>query len=196
MPGMMLQFHLRRGRVWATTVSLSAWRGFQCQKTHDTQTRSEGPDCTIEVVFAPEGRGSEPLTSLEVASVEWAIRSQEKISAALIAAVFREYPSLQQQFNFTVEERSERMPDLRSPEDLKALIGLRAMNVHQVQKDGIPYLGFVFDCSWDEEHGLGILMHGTRAVQIGGADTAILLWIAEEDGGTPLQEESLKAPLD
>jgi hypothetical protein len=28
---------------------------------------------------------------------------------------------------------------------------------------------------------LGVLMHGTRVVKIGGADTAFLLWIAEED---------------
>jgi hypothetical protein len=52
-----------------------------------------------------------------------------------------------------------------------------------VQKDGIPYAGFEFGCTWDDEHGLGVLMHGTRAVDIGGADTAFLLWIAEQDGG-------------
>jgi hypothetical protein len=55
------------------------------------------------------------------------------------------------------------------------------VNVHQVQKDGIPYVGFEFACTWDEEHGLGVLMHGTRTVEIGGADTAFLLWLAEVD---------------
>ena len=73
------------------------------------------------------------------------------------------------------------MPDIRTADDLHSLIGLSSVNVHQVQKNGIPYAGFEFGCTWDEEHGLGVLMHGTRTVQIGGADTAILLWIAEED---------------
>jgi len=40
-----------------------------------------------------------------------------------------------------------------------------------VEKDGIPYVGFEFGCTWDEEHGLGVLMHGTRTVEIG--DTAM-----------------------
>lgn len=77
------------------------------------------------------------------------------------------------------------MPDIRTADDLHSLIGLSSVNVHQVQKDGIPYTGFEFSCTWDEEHGLGVLMHGTRTVQIGGADTAILLWIAEEDAQRP-----------
>jgi hypothetical protein len=52
-----------------------------------------------------------------------------------------------------------------------------------VQKGGIPYVGFSFRCTWEEEHGLGALMHGTRTVDIGGADTSFLLWVARKDGG-------------
>ena len=71
---------------------------------------------------------------------------------------------------------------------MRALIGLSSINVHQVQKDGVPYVGFEFGCTWDEEHGLGVLMHGTRTVEIGGADTAITLWIAEKDAKKPIAE--------
>lgn len=73
------------------------------------------------------------------------------------------------------------MPAASSPNDLRALINLHSINVHQVVKNDLPYAGFLFECTWDDEHGLGVLMHGTRVVEIGGADTAILLWIAEAD---------------
>ena len=33
----------------------------------------------------------------------------------------------------------------------------------------------------DEEHRLGVLMHGTRLVHIGFADVAFVLWRAEQD---------------
>ena len=56
-----------------------------------------------------------------------------------------------------------------------------AVNVHPIQHQGLPYAGFEFGCTWDDEHGLGVLMHGTRVVKIGGADTAILLWLAKQD---------------
>lgn len=81
------------------------------------------------------------------------------------------------------------MPDVKSIEDFRDLIGLHAVNIHQVEKDGIPYAGFEFGCTWDAEHGLGVLMHGTRTVEIGGADTAILLWIAKEDAGLDKETE-------
>jgi hypothetical protein len=73
------------------------------------------------------------------------------------------------------------MPAVCAPDGFRNLIGLHSVNLHQLAKDGLPYLGFEFGCTWDEEHGLGILMHGTRLVQAGGADTAFLAWIAKRD---------------
>ena len=103
----------------------------------------------------------------------------------MLLSLLEEYPLLQEQYGYTGQEETELMPDITSSEDLRALIGLHTVNVHPVQKDGIPYTGFEFGCTWDNEHGLGILMHGTRTVEIGGADSAILLWIARRDAEKP-----------
>lgn len=35
--------------------------------------------------------------------------------------------------------------------------------------------------SWDAEHGLGVMLHRDRVVKVGGADTALLEWIAAND---------------
>ncbi len=43
--------------------------------------------------------------------------------------------------------------------------------------------GYEFGCRWDDEHGLGAMTHAGRVVEVGGADTAILEWIATGDGG-------------
>jgi hypothetical protein len=59
------------------------------------------------------------------------------------------------------------------------------VHLHPIKRADLPYLGFELGCTWDEEHGLGVLMHGTRAVAVGGSDTALLLWIAEEDARRP-----------
>ncbi len=73
------------------------------------------------------------------------------------------------------------MPDILVGADLRRLIGLHTVYIHQVSRNGMPYTGYEFGCTWDDEHGLGILMHGTRALKIGGAGTAFLLWIAKKD---------------
>ena len=45
----------------------------------------------------------------------------------------------------------------------------------------IAYIGFELGCVWDEEHGLGVMTHRDRVVDVGGADTAFTEWIAEND---------------
>jgi len=52
---------------------------------------------------------------------------------------------------------------------------------HDVVRGRSPYLGFSFRCTRDREHGLGVIMHGRRVVEVGGADVAVLEWIARRD---------------
>ena len=47
-------------------------------------------------------------------------------------------------------------------------IRLKSSNTHDTQR-----------CTWDEEHGIGIILHGDHALELGGADTVGLLWVAE-----------------
>lgn len=61
------------------------------------------------------------------------------------------------------------------------LIELAWPNVHQVSKNNIPYVDDEFGCEWGDGRGLGVLVHEKRMVKVGYADSAILLWIAEED---------------
>jgi hypothetical protein len=187
MPAEIPQFSREHSRLWTATVVLPSWRGFQSrQGGYGAQDRDAASDGFVNVVFAPEGRGKEPLTGSEMSSVRWVIDHEVSMSTALLQSLLREYPSLQREYGYSGAEKAQRMPDIKSVEDFRNLIGLHALNIHQVQKDGIPYAGFEFGCTWDEEHGLGVLMHGTRTVEIGGADTAILLWIAKEDAKNPV----------
>lgn len=182
MPAEMPQFSLEDDLLWTAAILLPPWRGFQSRKgAYGAQDSAVPSGGQVRIVFAPEGRGNEPLTNSEMSAIRWVIEHEASISNALLSSLLKEYPSLQTQYGYSGAEQAKLMPDIQSVRDLRALIGLSSINIHQVQKDGIPYVGFEFGCTWDEEHGLGVLMHGTRTVQIGGADTAILLWIAEED---------------
>ncbi|MGA3373800.1 MAG: hypothetical protein ABSC48_18805 [Terracidiphilus sp.] len=184
MPNITPQFVLKGDYCWTTTAVFPSWKGFQSRRgAYGAQDQADPSDGTVQIVFAPEGRGIKPLSASEIASVVWVIENETSISEALISSLLKEYPALQEQYGYSDEEKAELMPDIKSADDLRSLVGLYAVNIHQVQKDGIPYAGFEFGCTWDDEHGLGVLMHGTRAVDIGGADTAFLLWIAEQDGG-------------
>ena len=173
------------GYFWTTTVRLDAWRGFQSRRGAYGSLDSAAPsDGTVDVTFAPEGREEAPLREAEVELVRWAVRHEGEMQNALLAALLLRYAALRAEPDYADAIEDELMPPVRDVDGFRPLIGLHSLNVHQIEKAGRPYVGFEFGCTWDDEHGLGVLMHGKRVVKIGGADTAILLWIAREDAAS------------
>ena len=178
---MMLEFQLGE-YFWTAKARLPSWAGYQSRHGAYGAVSSEDPsDGSVTVTFAPEGRDTSPLKEDELASVQWLLDHDSEIASALLRALLAKYPEMQEDYD--EEEREEYMPDVSSVDGFSVLIGLYNVNVHPLVKDGVPYFGYEFGCTWEEEHGLGALMHGTRVVEIGGADTAILLWLAKRDAG-------------
>jgi hypothetical protein len=182
MPTTLPQFTLEDDLWWSAEMVFPTWRGFQSRRgpygSQDSAAPSSG---SVTVVFAPEGRGNQPLDSSEISSILWFLENEPSISKALLQSLLIKYPVLKAKSDYSRAEKAELMPDVASVDDFRNLIGLYSVNIHPLIKDGAPYVGFEFGCNWEEEHGLGVLMHGTRTVEIGHADTAIYLWIAEKD---------------
>lgn len=155
---------------WQAQVPSSAWADFT-------------PDKTTLLTFAPEGRDEAPLTTEEIVLATWVRDNLETQVAPILGAVFEAYPNWRRQYfeDFCIEENKHDLPTLTSTGSLKQVIELEEIHVHQISKDGIPYVGYQFSCTWDEEHGLGVLMHGKRVVEMDEAATAFTLWIAERD---------------
>jgi hypothetical protein len=175
-----MPFEIEHGR-WRAHATLASWAGFQARRRPDasrgTQRLSDG---SVVIVLAGLPAMAPPAKDA-LDRVAWLLDHEREVSGALLRGLLAQYARLQTAYDCEPPERDRLMPAVRSPEDFRPLIGLRAVHVHPLTKDGIPYLGFELDCTWDDEHGLGVLMHGTRVVEIGEADTAILLWIAERD---------------
>lgn len=135
----------------------------------------------VPMVFAPEGRGDEPLTADELELLRVAAITLDVVIALAVAAIYGQYASLQLEYDYDDDDRAAYMPDISSAEEIYDLINVVGVNVHQVSRDGLPYIGIEFATRWDPEHGAGVLINGERVVEVGGADSAILLWIAERD---------------
>lgn len=106
---------------------------------------------------------------------------QETTRDAILEAVFAKYAEMQEQYGYKGEDAKALMPDIERPEQLRALLTLFSVHLFTAAKDGVAYVGFLFGCTWDEEHGAGAMTHAGRVVEVGGADTAVLEWIATAD---------------
>lgn len=71
------QFTLENNLWWTTKAILPSWKSFQSRKgsygAQDTIVPSDG---AVKIVFAPEGRGNEPLTSSEISAITWVIEHE------------------------------------------------------------------------------------------------------------------------
>ena len=174
-----MEFSIRDGFCWGADLRLRSWAGYQSRFGPYGSKDKEGPsDGSVRLIFAPEGRELEPLTEQEMRLVAWFEQNEPEVSKSAKAAIISwcsRHSERETRFDF-----DDDFPTIKGEADLRNNIGLFAVYIHQLDVNGVPYVGFEFGCEWDE-HGLGVLMHGTRTVDIGFADTAFLLWIAERD---------------
>ncbi len=166
------------GSSWKATVELESWKGIHYSRNAETRVS----DGRVDTVFAPEGWDGRPLSASDVRLVEWFVDNEAAVSKAALEALLDAYPEMQNDIADFLEDNEELhlMPDVGSTDDLRKLIRLGGVFIHQIPGD-VPYTGLSFSCSWEREHGLGILMRGTRLVRIGGADVSFLLWMARQD---------------
>lgn len=100
---------------------------------------------------------------------------QAELHTPLMAAVKAEYQKAWQDRDaFDPDFVDEILPPIHSDNDLARLIQPLTINIFLAEKAGLHFVGFEFTCSWDEEHGLGILMHQNKVARHGGADVALV----------------------
>lgn len=166
---------------WGAELRLTSWLGYQSRHgPYGGVDQIEPSDGRVSLIFAPEGRGLEALTPEQTSLISWFEKNEPSISDAAKTAII-EWCSPRSLDRMTRFNFDDDFPIIESDGDLRRNIGLHSINIHQLDVDGVPYVGYEFGCEWEDEHGLGVLMHGTRVVEVGFADTAVLLWIAEAD---------------
>lgn len=171
---------------WEGHVRLPAWAGFLARGGAYGAASSPSPSDGVVLlnVGPPEGMApSEPSTAQGRAFLH-----QLDHGEAVVAAVLRALPTYYEELRprwedfYSAEEMACLMPPVGAPEEFRRLIGLSGMHVHPWQREGLGYVGLEFGCTWDEEHGLGVMLHGSRVVDIGAADTSFAWEPREADG--------------
>jgi hypothetical protein len=171
---------------WQGEIVLPSWRGFQSRRGPYAAVSSDDPsDGSATLRFDTDGAGRVPPTAAQVAAYRWLVEREAEVAGAVLNAIFTQYPRFREEYieaydGEDAQAAAQEAPPLERPEQLKVLMGLYAVTVLPLPKDGVGYVGFEFGCVW-ESHGLGVLTHKNRVVEIGQADTAFDGNRAEED---------------
>ncbi len=144
----------------------------------------------VKVMAAIAGRRATAPTEEQVGAYGFLKQNEVQLGAAVLKAVFEEYPRLRKGFGKDEwEEMGQRILQVNQTEEMKRLIGPENVQVLNYAKDGRAYVWFEFNCNWDQK-GFGVLTHGMRIVEIGPVDGRFEEEAVGKDGGVRVGKES------
>jgi hypothetical protein len=177
-------------RAWRGRVQLDFFAGYDTTASAESAARMARADWQR----APDERhrrgdfelcdicpdGGEPSASQQSAFASF-LQQREPICSAVADAIFDYY---QTNWGTWRGEYGDDLtiPELRSREELKRVIRLGTLYVLDAVPGG-AVLGFCFDCSWDVEHGLGVLVRAGRVIEL--SENAIA-WSGPTGRGLPV----------
>lgn len=164
---------------YESELNLPSWIGFQSRQGYYTFVDEKQVSDGLVKIFV-QGKdinGVSLVTQAQVNAINYLIENTDLVRDNLLIGLLNEMPKLSEIYE-------DLLPQIDKIEDFKNYIGLANLHLIASDKDGFAYIGFELGCEWDEEHGLGIMMHKDRVVAIGQADTAFDSWITFDDNGT------------
>ncbi|MCM2505711.1 hypothetical protein NDN16_18785 [Aureimonas altamirensis] len=120
------------------------------------------------------GTGDAPGPAM-IAAARWLIANDAAIEWAIIATIVSSLPEQTDMQDGLEKDMNEAWDE--------AKVRLRVRLLHMTLPDVAgepPYFGVELACSWDAEHGYGIMFYGTDVVEWGGGDVPNLPWIAAQ----------------
>ncbi|WP_143774430.1 DUF6985 domain-containing protein [Niastella vici] len=162
-------------------VVLESWKGFQSrQGDYGSNDGNQESDGTVKLnIGADMGDDDPKVTGDHVNAYNYLTQHQEKIKAALLQGLLKEYKNIQEHYGYA--EDDELMPEVDNVSQFTNLIGLSTIHILNISKDDTAYVGYQFGCTWDDEHGLGFMTHKDRIIEVGGADISFMSWVAKRD---------------
>jgi hypothetical protein len=169
---------------WAGKITLPSWAGFQARGgAYGSRSAKKPSDGTARLHVAVEDDEAQTLpTQAQTQAMQHLLHNEAAVAGVVLQAIFEIYPDEKAAYEDAYdEEEGETLPTINKPSGLRTLMGLSNVHLLYVQKDGTAYIGFEFGCVWEEEHGVGVMTHLGRIVEVGQADCSFLEWIAERD---------------
>ena len=100
--------------------------------------------------------------------LEFLKQNQEEILTDILTEILKNYPKLQEIYDYPDEIKGDFMPDICEPKEFSKLLELQ--NIYII--GNTAKIGFQFSCSWDLEHGLGVMTQSGNVIKIGSAEAA------------------------
>ena len=188
---------------WTTDYQFDAFQGLQSRRgSYTSKSSSQKSDGTIHLTINDDTSESPDPSPHQINAINYLIKHPEEIKIAMRKGIHSIYEDLKKQYGYDENqpETKEWFPKVDELKEYDKVYGVGNVFIQLPSKDEHSYVGIECGCTWDEEHGLGFLLHKNRLVGIGSADEAFN-WKAYKDNGTfeevqnALKQNSNKEPV-
>jgi hypothetical protein len=170
-----------------TTTVLEAWDGYF--KHYRNERRIT--DGTVSLNFG--GYNAAVHKSLDwqpqINAYHDLLQNQYAIRDGILRTLGEKFEWLKETYDWDSEEEPD-VPDIPPPFDFdfKPFIGPVSVSFDEEEsRDNVAYLEWHFDCVWDPEHGLAVITHQERVIDLDRGETDI--WKIYEDNGTLAEKQ-------
>lgn len=169
---------------WEGEITLPSWAGFQSRHGGYGSVSTEDPSIGTATltVESPDGEDGRPPSSEQWAAVRHLLENELAVAQAVMQAIFDNYPAARTKFlkGYGLTSSAD-VPKISRLSELRPLMGLNSVHVLRVTHEGVAYVGFEFGCTWEEEHGAGVMTHKGRVISVGRAAESFDYWTARND---------------
>jgi hypothetical protein len=170
-----------------TTTVLEAWNGYM----QNYRNEKKITDGTVSLDFG--GYNAAVHKSLDwqpqINAYHHLLENQYEIRDSIIRTLIEKFEWLKETYDWDSGDEPD-VPRIPPPADFdfKPFIGPMSVNfVEEESKNNIAYLQWHFDCAWDPEHGLAVITHEARVIDLDRGETDI--WKIYEDNGTLAEKQ-------
>ena len=179
----------REMHEWTGKDILKAWAGTQERHGAYTSRSSAKPSRGSVVLNIPrlDENDADPMPPApeQVAAYAYLKENQVAVTEAVMAALLKEYTKIRRQW--LKHDPDLELPEIKTVAQMRKNVGLGTLHMFDIAKKGFAYYGLELGCTWDDEHGAGVVLHKDRVVAVGQADTSFTTDYATDDGGKKIK---------
>ena len=164
-------------------IVLEAWDGYLYKHWENGW---EITDKKVTLYFACYRGNNAEDCQAEINAYNHLLKNQSEIRDSIVRTLREKFDWLKETYEWG--EDDDVTPETKADFDFKPFIGPLSVSFHEESKDDIAYLEWHFQCEWDPEHGLAVITHQDRVIDLDRGETDI--WKIYKDKGT--FEEELK----
>lgn len=126
----------------------------------------------MDIVILIAGDEDEEIEEGQYEAYKMLMNKWSDIQKILLEAILDYYKNIREELGYDVELNTK-YPNISTTTELLNYITLVGIKIPYAEMYGGRSIGLGFDCTWDEENGLGIRLSNEKVIEVGFQDVSI-----------------------